>query len=295
MNTFFQKIIYIVLKGISHLPLRVLYIIADILRPIIYSVVKYRRSVVHENLRNSFPSKSQEERARIERGFYKFFCDYAVETIKLLSISKEEMKRRMVIDGIEEMMQSFKKEDLCFVYLGHYGNWEWMSSLGLWVPEEVKCAQIYRPLRNQFSDQLFLEMRSRFNSTNISKYKALRAIVDFKKRHQKTIIGFISDQSPRPINIHDWINFLHQDTGVYTGTERIAKKVGASIYFADIKHTKRGYYHCHFRKITDDATTFKDFTLTEHYMQLMEEMIHRDPTIWLWSHKRWKYKKGQTS
>ena len=164
--------------------------------------------------------------------------------------------------GLNEVEQALKDHPFVFVYLGHYCNWEWVSSLPLWQKEEsTHCAQLYRPLKNKWSDDLFKNMRSRFGSENISKYDALRRILAMKKEGTKGVIGFISDQTPSRNNIHHWVNFLHQDTPVVSGTERIARKVNAAVFFADVQRIKRGYYRLVYRPITLDVAAMPEYAL----------------------------------
>lgn len=285
MNTFSSACF----KLFSRLPLCVLYAFADVAFLVVYYIAGYRRGVVRKNLQRSFPEKTQKELRRIEKDFFHFLCDYAVETLKLLTISEEEMQRRMTFEGVEAMEAELENHPFVFIYLGHYCNWEWVSSMPLWVKNEsTHCAQIYRPLKNKAFDALFMEMRTRFHAENISKYDTLRRILSLKREGRRTIIGFISDQSPRWQSIHEWVDFLHQDTPVFTGTERIGKKVDAAIYFADICRTKRGHYHCTFRHITSEIKSYEDYRLTALYMEELEKIIRRQPHLWLWSHKRWK-------
>ena len=276
-------------KLLSRLPLGALYVFADVAFLVVYYIAGYRRGVVRKNLQRSFPEKTQKELRRIEKDFFHFLCDYAVETIKLLTISEEEMRRRMTFEGVEEMEAELEKHPFVFVYLGHYCNWEWVSSLPMWMKKETThCAQIYRPLKNNAFDALFMHMRTRFHSENISKYDTLRRVLSLKSEGRRTIIGFISDQSPRWQSIHEWVDFLNQETPVFTGTERIGKKVDAAVYFADICRPRRGHYHCTFRCMTSDIRSYEDYRLTEIYMQELEQIIRRQPHLWLWSHKRWK-------
>lgn len=286
-----MKMLLPLLRLISRLPLGVLYVLADLCFPLLYYVARYRRKVVTENLNNAFPELSPRERHKIRRRFYRWFCDYVVETLKLLSISRQEMMRRMVIEGVDEMERSLETKPFVFIFLGHYCNWEWVSSIPLWYQkEDSHGAQLYRPLKNKAFDRLFLEMRSRFGSENISKYEALRHILQLRRDGKKTCIGFISDQTPGWNSIHDWVGFLHQDTPVFTGTERIAKKVDAAIFFADIRRVRRGYYHLVLRRMTDEPKDFPDYALTEQYMRELEQIIRRQPHLWLWSHRRWKHR-----
>ena len=285
-----MKILILMLKGLSRLPLGVLYILSDISFFVVYYLVGYRRKVVRTNLSNAFPEKSQKERRQIERQFFRFLCDYAFETIRLLSMSAQEMRRRMIIEGVEDMEKTLERKPFVFIYLGHYCNWEWISSIPLWAQRTDHVnAQLYRPLKNKVIDELFIELRTHFGATNISKYEALRHILTYKKEGRRAIVGFISDQSPTPINIYEWVDFLHQDTPVFTGTERIAKKVDAAIYFADVERESRGHYRLRLRLMTEDARAYPDYQLTEQYMRELEQMILRQPHLWLWSHKRWKH------
>lgn len=288
-----MKMLLPLLRLISRLPLGVLYVLADLCFPLLYYVARYRRKVVTENLNNAFPELTPRERHKIRRRFYRWFCDYVVETLKLLSISRQEMMRRMVIEGVDEMERSLETKPFVFIFLGHYCNWEWVSSIPLWYQkEDSHGAQLYRPLKNKAFDRLFLEMRSRFGSENISKYEALRHILQLRRDGKKTCIGFISDQTPGWNSIHDWVDFLHQDTPVFTGTERIAKKVDAAIFFADIRRVRRGYYHLVLRRMTDEPKDFPDYALTEQYMRELEQIIRRQPHLWLWSHRRWKHRRA---
>ncbi len=278
------------LRLCSRLPLWILYRVSDLLFLLVYFVVRYRRKVVRENLSRSFPDRSKQERRLIERRFYRFFCDYAVETIKLLTISEAEMRRRMKVFGCEEMDAELDRQPFCFLMLGHYGNWEWISTIALW--SKRNCGQLYTPLHNATFDRVFYDMRSRFGTENISKYNALRRILSLKSEGIPSHIGFITDQSPRPNSIHDWMTFLHQDTPIFTGAERIGKKVGAAAYFIRVTRPRRGYYECHLERLTSDMREFADYELTELCMRRLEAEINEVPHLWLWTHRRWKHQRN---
>ena len=280
---------------LSLLPLWLLYFVPDLLFFPTYYLARYRRKIVRRNLTGSFPEKDLKEIVRIEKRFYHFFCDYIVETIKLFSMSEEQMKRRMVFKGVDHIVSAMEKEDknFCFVYLGHYCNWEWIASLPYWCPDDVKCGQIYHPLYNKAFDRLFLRLRNQFGGECIAMKETLRRIIEMKRAKQKCIIGFISDQAPKWNSIHHWCDFLHRETPVFIGTERIGKQVDALIYYADVKRTRRGYYLCEFKPLTHRPKEVPDYELTDRFTHLLEEMIKERPDFWLWSHKRWKRTKEE--
>ncbi len=280
---------------LSLLPLRVLYFLSDLLYYPLYYCVRYRRHIVRKNLISSFPEKSSKEIIRIEKEFYHFFCDFTMETIKLLTISKEHLMKRMTFDGIDSILQDLEtnQSTLCFVYLGHFGNWEWIASMAYWTPKEVHCAQIYHPLRSKTFDALFLKLRNQFGGECIPMKVTLRRIIELKKAHQKSVIGFISDQLPKWSSIHHFAPFLHKETAVFTGTEQMAKKIGAFIYYAEVTRPKRGQYHCSFKRLTEHPESLEDFKVTDMYTARLEEMIKETPYLWLWSHDRWKRTKEE--
>ncbi len=293
-----KNLTYNLTKGLMYLlsllPFWVLYRISDLLYLFVFYLIRYRRPLVRKNLRNSFPDKTEKERRRIEKDFYAFFCDYIVETVKILSIPPEKMKRHMEFIGFEQMEDALTRHTSCFLYLGHYCNWEWIASIPLWCRQpDIHFAQLYHPLHSPLFDRLFLELRGRFGSENVRKQDALRHILNYNRNKQKNVVGFISDQTPRWVNIHEWVTFLNQDTPVFIGTERIGKKVDAAIFFCDITRPKRGYYRAVLRPMTEDIRSYPDYELTALYMRELEACIRRAPAFWLWTHNRWKRQRTQ--
>lgn len=271
---------------ISLLPLWVFYRLSDGLYYLVYHVVRYRRRVVYANLRSSFPEKSEAEIERIAKDFYSFFCDYIVETLKLFSMGEKNMRKRMKFEGLDQVKEDFANGRSVSVYLGHYCNWEWISSLGLHLDEQ--CGQIYHPLENATLDRLFLYMRGRFKAQSIKMDDTFLTILKWKKEGRKNIVGYIADQVPGYNNIHYWADFLHHDTPVFTGAERISKIMDTAVYYIDVERPRRGYYVARFIKIADSLNEHPVFFATEQYFRLLEKNIQRAPQYWLWSHKRWK-------
>lgn len=271
------------------MPLRVLYVFSDILYLFAYKIVGYRLKVVRRNLSASFPDKSAKELKKIEKEFYHHLCDYYFETIKLLHVSDATIAKRMKFHNLELVRGLAKDGNSILMYLGHYGNWEWVTSITMHVEDtSLKLGQIYRPLKNKAFDKLFLKLRSRFRSFGIPKNETLRAIITKKRENVQLMIGFMSDQTPTVVNIHYWSKFLNQDTPFFIGVERIAKQTGFYVCYLDIVKVKRGYYEATVRLITDKPKEEPEFAITEKYVREMEQTILRNPAYWLWSHKRWK-------
>lgn len=273
------------------LPFSVLYFLSDILYFIVYHVVGYRRKLVRRNLMNSFPGKSEKKIIEIEKKFYHHLCDYFFETIKTLHISDEEVQKRMKFENPEMISRLTSEGNSCLLSLGHYGNWEWVTTLGSQLPTDFKLGLVYKELHSKAFDRLFLKIRSRFHPLPIEMRNAYRKLIEYKRNGEKVIVGFLTDQRP-PMNTgHYWTTFMNQDALVQTGMERIAKLLGFSVVYLDITKVKRGYYIGKFYAISTDATTEPEFEIMERYIDKLEETIKKDPAYYLWTHNRWKFKK----
>lgn len=282
------RMAYLVWYSLSLLPLWMHYILSDLLFVIVYHLVGYRRKVVRKNLADSFPEKDFKERRRIERDFYHWFCDYIAETIKFISISEKTIKRRIRFEGMDELNEWVKSGKSVTVFLGHYCNWEWVTSLGLHIVKEGTAAQLYHPLENKVMDSLFLHLRERFGAHSLPMNDAFKILADWQKAGRYSVTGYISDQGPGYDSMHYWPFFLNHDTPAYTGAERIARILDTPVYYFDILRPKRGYYVVKAIKICGEPKELPKFAITAKYYQLLEASIRRAPAFWLWSHNRWK-------
>lgn len=277
-------------------PLRILYVFSDILYLLIYHLIKYRREVVRKNLQNSFPEKTEKELLKIERDFYHHFCDYFIETLKLINISDKEIKKRVQFINADALDANYKNNQSVFLYLGHYGNWEWLSLA--WFaqhPEYVdtfKMYPAYYPLSNEFTERFMYDLRTRSKSVPVPQKQILRAIIKLNRENEKGIFIFIADQSPMWNSVQHWVTFLNQDTATIVAPEKLAKQTGYPVFYIKIRKIKRGHYSSEFIKLVDEPNQIPEFEITERYMDEMQKTINEDPAYWLWTHKRWKFVKA---
>lgn len=313
-----MKIGFFFIDLIARLPLGVLYVLSDLLCPILHHVVRYRLKVVRKNLSKAFPEKSEKERREIERRFYRYFCDMFFEVIKGKRMSADEFRRRVTFTNTELLTSTLGPEsghDFCTCYLGHFGNWEWLVSLPLSLTD-VGMAQIYHPLRNKPFDRWMLDLRSRWGAVNIPMKHTLRRLMQLRKEMQGSadvvadaapgtgkrgfLLGCIADQLPKRENVHHTVSFLGQPSGVFTGSEKIGMMLGTTFAYARVERPRRGYYRISFVSLDAYAATknveetsstsesLSPFPVTDAYFRLFEEDIRRAPHLWLWTHDRWK-------
>ena len=290
INKFTYYLLYGFAYTLSLLPFRLLYLFSDALYLLIYHIVRYRRGVVRKNLSTSFPEYNEQRLLQIERRFYHWFCDYIFETFKLLSMSDEKLMRHLEFHGSEQMEEVFDEERNIALMMGHYCNWEWLSAIGLAFPHHPDAIMglIYHPLYNNAFDKLFIAIRKAHGGVCIPKQDILRHLVSYKRENRRTLMGYISDQAPRWHNIHLWLPFLNHDTPVFTGGERIMRKMDDAVFYIDVERPKRGKYVCTFKQLSPHASQEPDNTITYSFFQHLEETIRREPSYYLWTHNRWK-------
>ncbi len=272
---------------VSLLPFPLLYLVSDALYLVLVHVVRYRRDVVNRNLENAFPEKTDAERKEIARKFFRFLSDQIVESIKMRTISPEQMRKRFVLNNVDELRRHFAKGKAVFAATGHYGNWEWGTLIiTLTISEPVIV--IYKPLANKSFEELMNAMRARFGAVLVSMKRTMRKIVEYKNRTYLAVV--VSDQTPVAGETQYFTSFLNQPTAVFLGVEKLAHLTGNPVVYCHINRLKRGHYECTFRTLVDDPSQCREYEITELHTRELERIIHQRPELWLWSHRRWKFK-----
>jgi KDO2-lipid IV(A) lauroyltransferase len=204
------------------------------------------------------------------------------------------IRKRATYTNIEILDEYYKNKQSVILYLGHYGNWEWLSLAKYAQKSQIKDFMIYpvyHTLSNVAFDRLFINIRKNKNSIPVPQEKILRTMINEKRNNTAALYIFIADQSTSSGNIHYWTNFLNQDTPCISGAERIAKQTNYPVIYLDVTRVKRGHYNIELVPITDNPKELGEFELTEKYMRLMEKTIQRSPAYWLWTHNRWRHKR----
>jgi len=281
-------LLYPILWLISILPFRLLYAVSDGLYILLYRVFGYRKKVVTDNLNLVFPEKSKDEIERITKVFYHHLCDLILESIKSMTISEAEMRKRYVFTNVEEIHKLEKANKSIVAMCSHYASWEWIFILERYINHRGYA--IYKRLANKYFDRLVKRIRARYNSYLITTKETFTVLADTKARGELTFNGFASDQSPRAEKAFHWNEFLGIKVPVHTGAEALAKKLDMAVVFFKVKKVKRGYYETTFKTITQSPNDYKDYEITDMFISYIEEQIRDIPEYYLWTHKRWKHR-----
>ncbi|MES1223326.1 MAG: lysophospholipid acyltransferase family protein [Bacteroidota bacterium] len=276
---------------LSWMPFRLLYILSDFFYFFLYHIIGYRKKVVLTNLRNSFPDKSDREINIICKKFYHYFCDLFLETFKTLTITREEMLKHCSMDtSAIALFERLAGENRSFLFvLGHKGNWEWGGNT-FSILSKHQLYVIYHPITNKYFDSFTYRMRTRFGGKLIEMKNTFRDMMN--QRGELTATAFIADQTPPPDKAY-WLSFLNQDTPVFMGTEKIARKMKYPIVYITIKKLKRGYYTMFAELLASPPYLQSDGEITAMFTKKLEQDIIEQPETWLWTHRRWKHKRPQ--
>ena len=289
-----KQFIFRFLKALSYLPLGVLYLFADIITPVLYHIVRYRRKVVRNNLTSSFPDKSLKEIKSIEKKFYRYLGDQIIETLKLLHLSDKELKNRVKVLNYEAVNVTLASKRNAVLLMGHYCNWEWAQEITRYFIPEAFMASIYHPLKDKFWDDVFIKLRSRWKAHIVPMKTAPRVLLN--KQNMPWVCGFIADAYTWHKHENNWIEFLNHKTWFIPGPEEIGNKVGADFFYLEMQRVKRGYYNIIFHPISSSSSINSivpslnplSYPTLRQFWNEFENTIENNPPYWLWSHKRWK-------
>ena len=277
-----SKLLYFLTQLI---PFWLVYQCANILAFVLQHVVKYRAAVVRQNLKNAFPSYTNAALKEIEKKFYLNFCDVLLENLKLNSISKKTVRKRMKFLNPAVFSDLAETGKGVMLIGAHYNNWEWMAlSLSTYLNE--KMFSVYKPLNNTQSDRLMLNARARFGANIIPMQQFPKVVL--KNKNRGAVHLMIADQSPHRSKLDFFCAFLNQDTPVYLGAEKLMKAANLNLYFVEVHRVKRGFYEMKIVPLNEQSTNEKG-QATKMHLSHLEKMIINQPESWLWSHRRWKH------
>lgn len=269
----------------SFLPLWVIYRISDGISFLLNYVIGYRRKVLMKNLSIAFPEKTAQEKKVILRKFYRNFTDTFLEAIKLLSMRESSLRKRVQFDPtiFNELFATGKS---CQVHLGHNFNWEWVN---VRVTRELAYPflVVYMPIGSKLVDRLFKHFREKTGAIMLPATDMRNAMLPY--RNKQYMLGLVADQNPgNPAKAY-WVKFFGRWTPFVTGPEKGARANNIPVVFARFSKPKRGYYLIETKLATTDPAHAREGALTLEYVRYLEEVIRKQPEVYLWSHNRWKW------
>ena len=277
-------IIYGFFYLVSLLPFFILYGIADIIFVVMFYLVGYRKEIVMNNLQHAFPEKSLPELKSIRRRFFRNFIDNWIETIKLLSISKRQLNKR--ITGDFAVFDTLHKTGVSVqANLGHFFNWEIMT-LHAGINQPYTFLTVYLPQSSKIFDRLLQDIRGRWGNPLLPSSEMARALIPWRKKQYLLALG--ADQSPPTPDNGYWLYFMNRPAAFPKGPEKFARSQNIPVVMMTTTRPKRGHYHFKYFLLSADPKALPDGELIREYVSHLEENLREQPDLYLWSHRRWK-------
>lgn len=284
MNWF---LFHIILKPLSYVPLWLLYRLSDLVAPLLYHVVRYRRKVTRTNLVKSFPEKSLKEIKKLERQYYRHLSDLFVEAINGLSCSKSEVMRRYRIVNREVVNRYYEEGKSVVLMSAHHNNWEYMV-LSINLQLRHHGIGVGKPLNNKGFGKYLHRARIRYGDEIVDQTNVRKVMAYYDQYHVPCAYMMLSDQSPSNAKKCFWADFLHQDTAFLYGAEHFSRKYNYAVLYYEVRKKKRGRYDVILSELCPDPSQAPEGSITLEYIKRLESLIQNQPQYWLWSHKRWK-------
>jgi Kdo2-lipid IVA lauroyltransferase/acyltransferase len=286
-----NNIIVSILKILSYLPFWFIYGLSDVFYIVVRYVIKYRKNVIHENLTFAFPEKTEVEIKQISGKFYRHFCDFSLETLKMYSLSEKQLRKRVRFKGMA-VTEELYNQGKSIIMLGmHHNNWEWCSAVQLFTKHLT--LMLYNPVRgNQAFEKFLIYSREKWGGICVPVHKSARTVFQFNQMGKPTGIWLGADQTPGA-NSQFWTIFLNREAPFFSGPEKIAKKTNQPVFFHRTRKLKRGYYEVEFSLLFENPKDVNEKDILLGYVHKMEEVIREEPEYYLWSHRRWKHKRPE--
>lgn len=238
------------------------------------------------NLSIAFPQKSENERKIIAKKFYKNFTDSFIETIKLFSADASFIKKHFT--GDFSVFDTLYEKGVHKVQLhsGHFFNWEY-ANVSIPLHLNYKLITVYMPLTNKTLDKIFMKVRVKTGAILLPATDMRNAMIPY--RNERAVIALVADQNAGVPQNAFWLNFFNKPAPFVKGPENGARRSSVPVVFCYFSKWKRGYYTIHFHLASENPASTQHGELTKQYVAYLKEAICRQPDMWLWSHRRWKY------
>ena len=246
------------------------------------------KNIIKKNIRTALGEIDEKAEKEIINGMWsnigRTFSEYVF--LKDFKFNRTGFKHIKVY-GTEYLDQIKKSNESVIFYSGHFANFELMAmeldKFG------IKTAAIYRPLNNIFLNPLMEYLRMKYICPNqIAKGRiGMREIIN-KIKNRYSIALMIDQRVGEGLRI----SFFNQPAHTTTIPAQLALKYNCKLVPIEIKRIGSVNFEMtvhkpyNIEKTKDANEDTQNITLKANH--IIEKMIVKNPTQWLWSHDRWK-------
>jgi KDO2-lipid IV(A) lauroyltransferase len=142
------------------------------------------------------------------------------------------------------------------------------------------------PIENKAFDRIFRKLRSGTGTILLPATDMRRTMLPY--RNEQYLLTLVADQAPAGIEQAYWLDFFGRPTPFVRSPERGARIANIPVLFVNMYKTRRGYYRARLELGAENPAQLPEGELTRRYASYLERTIRQEPTMWLWSHNRWK-------
>ena len=241
------------------------------------------KKIILENLNNE---KINEKNFDIKNlindmwgNYGRILCEYPF----ISSLSDTNNNKYLKVNG-KEVLERLKKENKKAVFIsGHFNNFELMA---MQISKQgIDLAAIYRPLNNIFLNKKMENIRKKFICKNQIKkgIAGTREIIKFIKNGYS--IALMIDQ-----RVSEGIesNFFNKKAFTTTIPAQLHLKYGLEIVPVYIERKNKHYFTVYFYEPLSFDNNKDQIYITNKLNNVLENLILRNPSQWIWTHDRWK-------
>jgi Kdo2-lipid IVA lauroyltransferase/acyltransferase len=279
-------IVIIIYESLRHLPFRFYPILVNLLIFFAQHIIRYRKTVIIENIKQVFPKIDDKSLSDMVRDVYRNFSQLWVETLQTWRLDAAFISKNFNIHNWEIIEEALKQNSGLILVTGHLGNYEWAVHYCIIRLQNVFA--IMKRVKNKRINDLMVRIRELTGGKIIYKKSALRhglrALADGKS------VAIVSDQDAGNRGI--FVKFFGKDASTATGAAIFHLKSGAPMVFVCGIRIKFGKLDIHFERIPDSPDKIiNDKTIrkiTQSHTIILEKWIRKYPTQYFWTHRRWK-------
>ena len=272
---------------VPRLPYGALHPIANVLGFVFFHLDSRGRAVAIENLRVAFGSAhTPAARARIARKSCQNFARTMLCLFWSSNLTPENYQRYIRIEGLDNHPIHRDKNAPGVYFLTHFSNFEWISLASSFAvtPGLVITQTFKNPLLGPIFDQL----RARGGHTIIPPSRALIRMIKLLRAGGK--VGAAADLSIHPKHGAVPVRCFGLWTSMSPIAGLLSERGGAGLVPSRSFPEPDGRFRIVYNPPLELPPDANHQQIAQACWDFMEPMITRNPELWLWSYKQWRYK-----
>jgi len=251
-----------------------------------------RKRNVARNLRHAFPEMSEVEIRKTIRDVYRNLVESVVDAVNFIRLANgEDVQDLLEVHGMDKLEGRDGRVGVVFV-TGHLGCWELLGVASSRIGYPV--TSVARPFDNPLLYAYACKLRESTGQSIVPHKGSMRSVMRLLRRGGN--VGFLIDRDARRHGI--FVDFFGRPASTIASPARVALHTGAPvafIYCMRIGKTNR------FRIVLSDVVwprpgadkKQETVRITQRITKDLEEVIRKEPSRWLWLHKRWRTYPGK--